>query len=249
MTQALEKCPVLGIDYSTGSLDKAVSYVLQNKDSLSGKYICFSNVHTTVMAVDNEEYKKVLNGAAYVFPDGHPVSKEQQRKGFSDAERIAGPDFMGEVFKRTSDGSVSHFFYGSDEETLRILKERLEERYPGISIRGCFSPPFVKELSKEELERDIERINASKAEFIWIGLGAPKQELWMSRAKDRINGVMLGVGAGFAFHAGTKKRAPKFFQKAGLEWLYRLFQDPKRLLKRYLVTNTKFIWYTRIRKM
>jgi len=248
MVETLKKCPVLGVDYSAGRADDAVGCILENIKALSGSYICFSNVHTTVMAADDENYRKVLNGAAYVFPDGFPVAKEQRKKGFPDAERIAGPDFMEKVFERTSDGSLSHFFYGSDEETLKSLERKLRERYPGIRIKGTCSPPFVKELSREEFERDIERINEAGADLVWIGLGAPKQELWMNRAKNKVKGVMLGVGAGFSFHAGTTKRAPGFLQRMGLEWFYRLLKDPKRLFKRYLVTNTKFLWYTGVLK-
>ena len=240
------RCPVLGVRYNAGELKEAVSYVLSDIESLKGGYICFSNVHTTMTAYKNEAYKRVLNEAELTFPDGHPIAKEQMRKGCREACRIAGPDFMEEVFKRTADGSVSHFFYGSTDETLNALLKRLKEKYPGIKIAGCFSPPFVKELSDEALNKDIDMINEAKADLIWVGLGAPKQEFFMNRAKGRVFGVMLGVGAGFSFHAGTVKRAPELFQRMGLEWLYRLCQDPKRLFKRYLITNTAFLWHTRV---
>ncbi len=249
MSQPLENCPVLGVNYSAGCLDDAVSFVSENAGGLSGKYICFSNVHTTVMACDNENYKKILNRAALVFPDGQPIAKEQVKKGCSEAHRIAGPDFMDAMFKKTSDGSLSHYFYGSTEETLEKLVGNLNEKYKGIRIAGFYSPPFFKEITKERLEEDIKRINENKPDLVWIGLGAPKQEVWMNRAKGLISGVCLGVGAGFSFHAGTAKRAPVVLQKAGLEWFYRLCQDPKRLFKRYFVTNTKFLWYTKIKKM
>jgi exopolysaccharide biosynthesis WecB/TagA/CpsF family protein len=194
------------------------------------------------MAKENKEYADILNGAAYTFPDGSPIAKLQRKSGLIGADRVAGPDFMEHMFRDTMDGSVTHFFYGSKQETLDALKENLEARYPGIVIKGLYSPPF-RELSAEEDQETVDMINASGADIIWIGLGAPKQEKWMKAHEGRINGVMMGVGAGFDFHAGTIKRAPVWIQKVGLEWLYRLFQDPKRLFNRYFVTNIKFFWY------
>lgn len=240
------KCPVLGIDINIGRPEEAADYITSERNNLKGSYVCFSNVHTTVMAYRNEEYGKALKGAGFVFPDGKPIASEQKKKGYADAQRIAGPDFMKEMFQRSRGSSMSHFFYGSTPQTLERLKENLQKDYPGIDIRGMYSPPF-RELSGEETACDIERINESGADLVWIGLGAPKQELFMYRAKGRVNALMLGVGAGFAFHAGTKKRAPLWMQRAGLEWLFRLLSDPKRLLGRYLVTNTQFLWYTKIR--
>lgn len=237
-----EKFKVFGINYSVARCEEAVLHVIKHVKELSGRYICFSNVHTSVMGRDNEEYRQVLNDAAFVFPDGAPIARLQQKKGFIGAERVAGPDFMEHMFKDTMDGSVSHYFYGSSPETIAALEKNLKERYPGLVIKGLYSPPF-KPLSKEEDEADVQRINDAGADIIWIGLGAPKQEKWMRAHAGRVNGVMMGVGAGFDFHGGTIKRAPVFIQKVGLEWLYRLFQDPRRLIGRYFVTNIKFIWY------
>ena len=194
------------------------------------------------MGKDNPDYAEVLNGAAFVFPDGNPIAKLQRKRGFAEAKRVAGPDFMRHMFRATTDGKISHYFYGSKEETLELLKENLEKKYPGIEIKGLYSPPF-RQLSDKEDEADIAMINASGADIIWVGLGAPKQEKWMRAHEGKVNGVMMGVGAGFDFHAGTIKRAPKWVQKIGMEWFYRLLQDPGRLFKRYLVTNSKFIWY------
>ncbi len=237
-----EKCPVLGVNFTVSALDEAVRHIKDSIPALKGKYICFGNVHTTVMAHDNREYMDVQNGAAFVMPDGMPIHKEQRRKGYKKACRVAGPDFMKKMFLTSMDGSVPMYFYGSSPETIEQLKRNLEEHYPGIDLRGFESPPF-RELSEEEDREAIERINSSGADILWVGLGAPKQEYWMAEHKDKINALMLGVGAGFDFHAGTVKRAPKWMQKTGLEWLHRLLQDPGKLFKRYLVTNTKFLVY------
>lgn len=238
---------VLETDYAISRTEEAVLTVIRSLKELSGKYICFSNVHTTVMAKDDPEYAAVLNGAAYVFPDGTPIAKKQQKAGTLGAERVAGPDFMEHMFIDTMDGKVSHYFYGASQETIDALRKNLLENYPGIDIRGMYSPPF-RALTPEEDEKDVEMINASGADIVWIGLGAPKQEKWMKAHEGRINGVMMGVGAGFDFHAGTIKRAPVWIQKIGLEWLFRLFQSPKRLLKRYVETNVKFFFYSLMRK-
>jgi exopolysaccharide biosynthesis WecB/TagA/CpsF family protein len=150
------------------------------------------------------------------------------------------------MFRDTMDGSVSHYFYGSTQETLDALREQLEARYPGLVIKGMYSPVFG-EVSEQQDAEDVKRINDADAGIVWIGLGAPKQEKWMNAHEGRIHGVMMGVGAGFNFHAGNIKRAPVWMQRIGLEWLFRLFQDPKRLFKRYFVTNTKFFWYLLMR--
>ncbi|WP_242826900.1 WecB/TagA/CpsF family glycosyltransferase [Butyrivibrio sp. MC2013] len=237
-----DKFHLFGIEYSIGRTEEAVLHVIRHAKELSGKYVCFSNVHTSVMARENPEYAHVLNGSAFTFPDGNPIAVLQRKRGLSGADRIAGPDFMEHMFRNTQDGKLSHYFYGSKQETLDRLKENLEKRYPGIVIKGMYSPPFRK-LSEEEDKEHVEMINAAGADIVWIGLGAPKQEKWMKDHEDKIDGIMMGVGAGFDFHAGTIKRAPDWIQKIGFEWLYRLFQDPSRLIKRYFITNIKFFWY------
>lgn len=238
-----ERFDVFGIKYAVARVEEAVLHVIRHLDELKGKYICFSNVHTTVMAMEDKGYADILNGAAFVFPDGTPIARRQKRSGIIGAERVAGPDFMRNMFKNTQDGKVSHYFYGSTEKTLSALKEKLELEYPGINIKGMYSPPFRK-LTDEEDAEVVNMINESGADIIWIGLGAPKQEKWMKAHEGKIRGIMMGVGAGFDFHAGTARRAPIWVQKIGLEWLFRLFVDPKRLFKRYLVTNSKFVWYS-----
>lgn len=237
------KCPVLGVEYTTAGLAEVAAHLLCHTEEMRGSYVCFSNVHTTVMAAENADYREILNGSAVTFPDGKPVAGKIWAQGYSEAERVAGPDLMAELFRRSQGTGKKHYFYGSTEKTLAALKERLAENYPFMEVAGMYSPPF-RELTEEEDAEVVKRINDSGADFVWIGLGAPKQEKWMAAHQGRINGVMLGVGAGFDFHAGTVKRAPRILQKLGLEWLYRMFQDPKRLVKRYLVTNTKFIIYT-----
>ena len=149
---------------------------------------------------------------------------------------------MPEIFALSEKKGYRHYFYGSRQTTLDALREKLLEKYPKLNIVGMYSPPF-RPLTEEEDNEAVERINAAQPDFIWVGLGAPKQEIWMAEHENRVHGVMLGVGAGFDFHAGTIKRAPKWMQELCMEWLYRITQDPKRLLWRYLDTNFSFLWY------
>ena len=149
---------------------------------------------------------------------------------------------MPEIFKLSEKAGYRHFFYGSTEKTLNLLKHNLMKEYPNLEIAGVYAPPF-RQLTKEEDKEIIQKINEAAPDFLWVGLGAPKQEIWMASHKNKVSAVMIGVGAGFDFYAGTVRRAPVWMQRCGLEWFYRLLQDPKRLWKRYVVTNSKFMWY------
>ena len=208
--------------------------------------MCVSNVHTTVTAYENEDYRKIQNGGIMAIPDGGPLASLGRNRGFSKMQRVAGPSYLEKVLEISADKKYRHFFYGSTEETLEKLRAELLKRYPGIEISGMISPPF-RNLTADEDREMVERINASHSDFVWVGLGAPKQECWMAEHQGRIEGFMVGVGAGFDYLAGNIKRAPEWMQKHNLEWFYRLVQDPKRLLKRYFYTNTKFIWHACIR--
>ncbi len=236
-------CPILKTNIAVTDMARTLEYIETNLEELKGKYICVSNVHTTVMSYKEPEYRKVQNGAILAIPDGKPLSVVSRRRGFRDAGRVPGPDLMTEVFKISVSKGYRHFFYGSTEDTLNKLKDALLKEYPGINIVGMYSPPF-RPLTEEEDEETVKMINAAKPDFVWVGLGAPKQEYWMAAHEDKIDGLMLGVGAGFDFHAGTAKRAPKWIQEMCLEWLYRLLHNPRRLLKRYATTNLFFIWKT-----
>lgn len=237
----LKYCEILKTKINVTNMAETLQYLTKNLENLRGKYICVSNVHTTVMSYEDEQYRNIQNSAAMVLPDGKPLSVVSRLRGFKEAQKVSGPDLMPEMFKVSEEKGYTHYFYGSTEETLKKLEKALMERYPKLKIVGMYSPPF-RPLTEEEDEKIIQQINNASPDFIWIGLGAPKQEQWMYAHRDKLCGVMLGVGAGFDFHAGTVKRAPVWMQKSGLEWLHRLTQDPKRLFKRYVVTNTKFLW-------
>lgn len=241
MTENLKYHSILGTKINVTDMDKTVRYIDAHLEELKGHYICVSNVHTTVTAYRDPQYRAVQNGAAMNIPDGKPLSIVQQLSGEREAGRVPGPDLMPELFRLSEEKGYRHYFYGSTQETLDALREKLSRKYPKMKIAGMYSPPF-RPMTEEEDREAVERINAAKPDFIWVGLGAPKQEKWMAEHEGRLSGVMLGVGAGFDFHAGTVKRAPKWMQEICMEWLYRIGQDPKRLLVRYLDTNFSFVF-------
>ena len=239
----MKVCCILENNIAVTNMDEVVKYIEDNIHNLRGQYITVCNGHTSVMAYEDKNYRKVQNDAALSLPDGEPLSIVSRRRGYREAERVTGPDLMEEMFMKGQEGNgLKHYFYGGTQDTLDRLKEILKNKYPNLQIAGMYSPPF-RTLTKEEKQEDVERINQSGADIIWIGLGAPKQENWMYEHKGLLQGVCIGVGAGFDYHAGKIKRAPKWMQKISMEWFVRLLQDPKRLWKRYLVTNAKFIWY------
>lgn len=231
---------ILGVNIAVTNMQETTNLIVSQIDELKGKFICLSNVHTTVMSDKDEEYRKIQNAAFLALPDGSPLALIQRLRGYKGAEQVAGPDLMPALWKATENTAVSHYFYGSTQETIDALGSRLKAGYPGLEIAGMEAPPF-RPLTPEEDEEAVRRMNESGASIVWVGLGAPKQERWMYEHQNRINALMLGVGAGFDFHAGTVKRAPGWMRNHYLEWLYRLIQDPKRLWKRYVETNGKFI--------
>ena len=235
---------ILGVNIAVTTMEKTIQDITDKLNEWRGQYICVSNVHTTIMAHENPEYMKIQNDAVMALPDGSPLSSYSRESGKSMAKRVTGPDLMKEILMRSGENHWKHFFYGSTEDTLKMLKEKLTERYPEAEIVGMISPPF-REITEEEDAEYIKKINDAAPDFVWVGLGAPKQEIWMAAHKGKINALMIGVGAAFDFESGNIKRAPKWMQDMKLEWLYRMMQDPKRLFKRYFVTNIKYLWLTK----
>lgn len=234
-------CNILGVNIAAIDMNWAVEFFKKYIKKLSGDYVCVSNVHTTVTSYEDAEYCAIQNGGIMALPDGGPLSSIGRKRGYKKMDRVAGPSLMEEIFKISAESGYSHYFYGSTKETLKKLNINLQNNYPGIKIAGMHSPPF-HQMTDEEDETIIKAINDSNPDFIWIGLGAPKQEKWMAMHQGKVNGLMFGVGAGFDYYASNIKRAPEWMQELNLEWLYRLIQDPKRLFSRYMKTNTKFLW-------
>lgn len=239
-------CKILGVNVAAIDMQWLLDFTDKNIKDLSGDYMCASNVHTTVTSWEDKEYCAVQNNGIMSIPDGGPLSVVGQKRGHKQMQRTAGPSYMEEILKKSVEKGYRHYFYGSTEETLEKLKKQLLETYPGIEIAGMYSPPF-RPLTEDEDRAIIEEINEARPDFVWVGLGAPKQEKWMAAHQGKVEGFMVGVGAGFDYLAGNIKRASEWMQKNNLEWLCRLMQDPKRLFKRYWHTNTRFIWLAYIR--
>ena len=206
----------------------------------ASRYVCICNAHSVVTAFQDPPFAEVVRLADMVAPDGAPVAWMMRRMGHPNQQRIDGPDLMWSFCKAAKEGDPGIFLYGSTDETLRRLEANLLANFPALRIAGRYAPPF-RELNAQEDDAVVQMINSSGAGIVWVGLGCPKQEFWMAGKKGRIDAVMVGVGAAFSIHAGNIHRAPLWMRNAGLEWLHRLAREPRRLWRRYLVTNTLFI--------
>ncbi len=230
---------VLGAYIDVLSWDAAMTRLLGWAHAHESRYVTICNVHVVVSASRDAAYREIINGSNMATPDGAPVAWMLRRQGFANQPRISGPDVMWALCERAADESLPIYCYGSTDTTLALLETRLRAAFPALQMT-MVSPPF-RALSAEEDTAAVERINASGAGIVFVGLGCPKQERWMAEHRGRVNAVMIGVGAAFDFHAGTVQRAPAWMRDNGLEWLHRLASEPGRLWKRYLVTNTLFI--------
>lgn len=231
---------VLGTWVDALSWDDALDRVLAWGALRESRYVCVCNVHSVVTATRDAELRRALDGADLSTSDGAPIAWAMRRLGIATQERIAGPDLMWRYLHHAERLGQKIFLYGSTDETLISLRSAITRAFPRIDVRGMLSPPF-RQPSAAEDRIEIAMINDSGAHLVFVALGCPKQEKWMAVHRGRINAVMIGVGAAFDFHAGKKSRAPLWWQDHGLEWLYRLGAEPRRLLRRYVVTNTLFV--------
>lgn len=205
------------------------------------RYVCISNVHMVVTAREDHELAEAMRQSDMATPDGAPIAWMLRRLGFADQPRISGTEIMRAYLAQAAGRGEPIFLFGSTDETLAALEQKLLAEFPALAIAGAVSPPF-RPLSEDEDAAIVAQINASGAGTVWVSLGCPKQEKWMLEHRGKVNAVMLGVGAAFDFIGGSKLRAPAWMQSVGLEWLHRLASEPGRLWKRYLVTNTLFLF-------
>jgi N-acetylglucosaminyldiphosphoundecaprenol N-acetyl-beta-D-mannosaminyltransferase len=232
---------VLGASIDALSWDEAIEKIRQWSTAHESRYVCICNVHSVVTTTRDPEFRRVVNGADMSTPDGAPIAWALRLFGHPTQERINGPDLMWRYLAEAERLQQTVFFYGSTDATLARLCKAASGAFPALRIGGAISPPF-RAASDSEDEAHVQAINGSGAQLVFVGLGCPKQERWMAAHRGRINAVMLGVGAAFDYHSGVIRRAPLFWQRNGLEWLYRLVSDPQRLMKRYFVTNTLFVF-------
>ncbi len=232
-----DKAPVVGIPISMTSYDDVIES-LTNRPASRATVVAVCNVHSVMTARRDPGLCEAISQAEIATPDGVPIVWGLRATARKDQPRVYGPELMKRAF--VDDVGWRHYLYGSTPETLAELESRLRDIAPNAEIVGSFSPPF-REMSHEETATAMAAIRESGADAVWVGLGMPKQELWMHHVRPELPGVaLIGVGAAFDFLAGTKKQAPAWMQKAGLEWLFRLIQEPRRLWRRYIWNNPSY---------
>lgn len=243
----IKTCNILGSEIYVGNMQSIVEYLVDNISKLSGDYLTITATNEIMMAYKDKHFFKCQNGGITAIPDGGPLQTYGKKQGYSKMERITGPDLMLELFKISEKKGLSHYFYGTTQDTLDKMREKLNREYPDLKIAGMH-PSAFRNLSDEEDKVVVEEINSTNPDFVWFSLGAPKGNYFVSNHQGIIKGFMMSVGAGFDYYADNIKRAPMWMQKHDLEWLYRIFQDPKRLTKRYFNIIPCFLWHAYVIK-
>jgi N-acetylglucosaminyldiphosphoundecaprenol N-acetyl-beta-D-mannosaminyltransferase len=236
----MKKIDLLGIAVNTGTYQEFMHRILDGAASRSSSYACVANVHMLVEAHHDASFASVVQKAGMITPDGKPLAWALRLLHGVRQERVAGMDLLPDLLAGAEQRQLSVFFYGGQETLLETTAQYVKTHYPQLVVSGLYSPPF-RALSKEEEEETVRRINSSGAQLVFVVLGCPKQEKWMASMQGRIRAAMIGVGGALPVLIGAQKRAPGWMQHAGLEWVYRLGQEPGRLFKRYAVTNTIFL--------
>ena len=238
---------LLGVPVATGSVvecaDQVARWAREPARSGGPRYVCPTSVHGLVEGWRDPAFRAILGAAALIAPDGVPLVWLGRLKGQRHMTRVFGPDLMVEVCRRSTQpgNTLRHFFYGGAPGVAEELALRLTERFAGLAVVGCMAPPF-RDLAENEVLTIADTINRSGADFVWVGLGTPKQERWAASMRSRLHAkVVVTVGAAFDYHTGRLRRAPPVMQRAGLEWAYRLAQEPRRLWRRYLTNNPLFV--------
>jgi N-acetylglucosaminyldiphosphoundecaprenol N-acetyl-beta-D-mannosaminyltransferase len=233
---------VLGVPVSALTMATALQTLdawIQNR---TPHYVCVCGVHGVMECQQDDGLRRIHQEAGLVTTDGMPLVWLAHLQGLKHVERVYGPDLMLASCEASIAKGYRHFFYGGGDGIAQLLADRLTARFPGLIVAGVYTPPF-RTLTPEEDQAVVEQINASRADIVWVGLSTPKQERWMAAHVGRLQApALIGVGAAFDFHAGAKKQAPRWMQRSGLEWLFRLLTEPRRLGRRYLVNNPAFVW-------
>lgn len=223
-------------------MESAVGAISSWVTTRERKYVCVTGVHGIMESLRDPLLREIHNASGLTTPDGMPLVWLGRRAGATWMERVYGPDLMLEVLKAGLAPGWNHYFYGGANGVTDELADRLATRFPGLRTVGTCSPPF-RELTEAEIREVAERINAAQPDLVWVGLSTPKQEKWMARIRPLLAApVLIGVGAAFDMHSGRLKQAPRWMQQRGLEWFYRLMREPRRLWRRYLSNNPRFLW-------
>ena len=238
---------LISINITLGTYKSFVDKIVMLSKSKVSTYVCVANVHMLVECAKDKAYGILVNNADIITPDGMPLSKSLKLVYGIEQDRVAGMDLLPDLLLESENQNLSVFFYGGDDALIEKTKIYISNNYPRLQVSGYYSPPFRPLTDEEELDI-ISLINKAAPNLLFVALGCPKQEKWMASMKNRLNTCMIGVGGALSVLIGLQKRAPEWMQKSSLEWIYRLAQEPNRLLKRYLVTNTWFIYFL-IREM
>jgi N-acetylglucosaminyldiphosphoundecaprenol N-acetyl-beta-D-mannosaminyltransferase len=241
-TMVMSRANILGVGVSAINMTMALQAIDGWIARHEAHYVCITGVHGVMESQRDVELQRIHNTAGLVTPDGMPLVWLSRLMGFSHVERVYGPDLMLAVCQHSLEKGYRHFFYGGAPRVPETLVARLQSRFPGLQIAGVDSPPF-RPLTLEEDETVVAHMNAAHPDIVWVGLSTPKQERWMADHVGRLTApVLIGVGAAFDFHAGLKKQAPRWMQRSGMEWAFRLMSEPRRLWRRYLINNPWFLW-------
>ena len=238
---ALPSRHILGMRVDCTSYDEAAEAILSLARSGRGAHVCVATVHMLMEAFDDPSFRKGVNSAELVTADGMPLVWTLRHRGLSRARRVYGPTLTPIVCERASEAGIPVGFYGGSPAVLTLVRDRLQTRYPKLEVAFAHSPPF-RELSAAEDEAVVSTLVDSGAQILFVGLGCPKQERFMAAHRDAFPGVQIGVGAAFDFIAGEKRQAPPWIQNVGLEWAFRLASEPRRLWRRYLENNPRFVY-------
>lgn len=245
----IAKTDVLGVGISAVSMGSATETVMNWVRHGEKHYIAVTGVHGVIEAQGDPDFKRTLNGAGLNVPDGMPMVWLSKAAGHRHVSRVFGPDFMLSISEAMAAEGMAAYYYGGGDGIAETLAAKLASRYPGLRTAGTHCPPF-RDLSREEEAQAVREINESGAHVLWIGLSTPKQERWMARFRDRLEvPVLVAVGAAFDYNIGGIRRAPAWMQRAGLEWAFRLFQEPRRLWRRYARNNPLFVYYLVLEKL
>jgi N-acetylglucosaminyldiphosphoundecaprenol N-acetyl-beta-D-mannosaminyltransferase len=236
------RLPILDTAIDAVSWEAMISRIAKWASLSESRYVCLCNAHSVVTGRRDAEFRRVIEAADTAAPDGSPVAWLMRKRGVPSQERIDGPNLMWRYAEQATLDDTPIFLYGTTPDTLDKLIAKLRYTFPGLQIAGHYSPPF-RPLSAMEENEVIAMITKSGARVVFVGLGCPRQETWMADISSRIPAVLVGVGAAFDYHAGIVHRAPLWMQRKGLEWLYRLCSEPRRLWRRYLTTNALFLYY------
>jgi N-acetylglucosaminyldiphosphoundecaprenol N-acetyl-beta-D-mannosaminyltransferase len=238
----IKRVNVLGVGLSALNLNSALASVTQAVERKTKGYVCVTGVHGVMEAQQDQELRDILNRAFLNTPDGMPMVWTGKLRGFVEMDRVYGPDLMFLVCDSLRAKGCTHFLYGGAEGVAPELKRRLEEKFPGLKIVGTYTPPF-RPLDPIEEKHFIATVGELKPDIIWVGLSTPKQEKFMAQYWQKLDAtLMFGVGAAFDFHAGRIRQAPRWMQRSGLEWFFRLYSEPRRLAGRYLRNNPLFVF-------